>query len=216
MEEKTRKRSALRIFFRTCSGCLLQLLLAVLIVVLIIVIIALLNYKNWENKNAQLFDSFKVNSPEVTISKSNELDSKLAAFQESTIQKESLELDCSLVEILVENAMIESGHQVGRDEIGVVCGQRTLDIYVKVGHKIWTIYKVWQRADDSVDFVVYDVMLGPVSLSNNTFGYVTSEMNNGIKDALNLVLTNGFPGREIEEMYVKKEGIRIVGTKQAS
>lgn len=178
----------------------------------VLAVVSLIRYKNWEQENVVLLESFAVTESDsgAAISALNE---KIMKFQESRIESESLSLDCAEVEVLFEEILSQNYEGLSREDVGVICGERSLDLYVRVWDRFWVAFKLWQRAEGKVDFVVHDVKLGPISVGNCTFGYVTEKMTDGLKDGQRLVLEGGYSEREITEIYLGEDGVRAVGVR---
>ena len=75
----------------------------------------------------------------------------------------------------------------------------------------WVVVQIWQRSEGEVDFAVYDVTVGPFSVAGMTLGRVSGDITKGVQDAISLVMSETYSGRKIEELYLKDDGVRIVG-----
>lgn len=197
-------------FFKNCLGCGCVFIVVVVIIAIVTGILGYRNYKNWQKEESNFLSNMQMSGG---VEVEEELDEKLGDFKESDIERESLYLSCDQLEILLRRVTEDNWESIGVTDVGVVCGDRMIDVYIKFWDSTWVVVKLWQRAEGEVDFVVYDVELGPYSLGGITFGYVSSEFSKGVEDAIDLLSEGDFSGRKIEEMYVQGDGVRFVGVK---
>lgn len=202
------------IFLKTVLRGLLSVIAVVFFVTLVVIVISLIvfafRYETWRVENTDMIEEVAIAEVENRDAVESELNKRLGAFQQSTVQKESMTLTCDMVNVLMENVLEESW-KLEHSETGVTCGERTLTVYLKLRNLWWVSVKVWQRAEGSVEFVVYDVNIGPFSVAGATYGYLSEEMSRGVKDAIALVSSESYSGRKIENLYLEESGMRMVG-----
>lgn len=182
----------------------------VLLATIITLFVFVLRYESWMGKNRELIENIAISDVTSRDAISRELDERLDSFQKSKVQRESMNLTCDMLTVLMEN-VLEEGWQLDREEIGVTCENRSITVYIKLWDLWWVTVDVWQRAEGLPDFVVYDVSIGPFSLAGATFGYLSQEITRGVKDAIELVSGETYSGRKIEQIYLNEGGMRVVG-----
>lgn len=195
----------LRNFFKTCLGCGCAVFLVFWVIVVGLCLLGWQQYRVWEDENSILLESFGTDS-NVGI----DLEEKLMDFGSSQVQLQSMELSCEEVEVLFRDAIVENWDMYNVDSVGVICGDRSLDVYVHVKGG-WFVIELWQTAEGALDFAVVDVSWGPVSLGELSWGYVNAGMSEGIGDAVDLVSQMNFSGRRITEIYVREDGVLVTG-----
>jgi hypothetical protein len=136
--------------------------------------------------------------------------SVLTEFQQSQIEKESLRLTRDEFEGVILQSL-EDNDTGNLEGLDIVTRNRSFDIYVKPQGWPWFIINGWQRQEGSVDLVIYDIKVGPISLSKLSWGWVSGQFSQGVNDSLDLILSGSFAGRKIEEMYIFENGVRFVG-----
>jgi len=200
----------------SCRGCFLSSIVALVVLTVVVFADLLLlgfRYDLWLTQNEELLEGFStgsaVNENESAVR--HDLDDNLERFKNSDIQKEMMWLSCEQVNLVFLDVIEDSWSEFRVESVGVVCNNRSLHIYLEVMDNSWFVVKMWQRAEGSVDFVVYDVMFGPYSLGDLTFGYISEEFSRGVNDAQSLVSEGGFSGRRVEEFDIEEGGIRVVG-----
>lgn len=196
--------------FRRILSCGCFALVAVVVVLVVAGIYCRKRYLDWETESAEMLEGFEMSTEEYDEIEAD-LDSRLEEFRESEVQREMIYLDCDTVNVLFKEVVYENWENLGVEKVGVVCNERSLDVYANYQGSVWVLIKVWQRADGDVDFVVYDVMVGLFSLGTLSFGYVTDQFTEGVQDALELITSGSFSGRKIEEIYIEEEGVRVIG-----
>lgn len=196
---------------RGCISCCVVSVVFFFILVSVVFLLLFLGYDLWFTENRDLLNSFSPDEKSRLIAR-DDLNYNLERFKNSDIQKETIWLSCDQANLVFEDIVKENWNNFGVKNVGVVCDDRSLIVYLEVRSSMWFTVKVWQRAEGSVDFMVYDVMVGPYSLANLTFGYVSEEFSSGVGDAQDLVSRGSFSGRNIEEIYIEDDGVRIIGT----
>lgn len=205
---------AVGVFLKTIGrGCgmvaagIVFILVAGLAIALIVFVV---RYETWASKNESEVERIAITEIESRDALEYQMEKRLTDFQKSKVQRESMALSCDMLGILMENVLEESW-RIENEDVGLVCGNRSMTLSVKMWDLWWVNVKVWQRAEGAVEFVVYDVNIGPFSLAGVTFGYLSEQLSNGVGDALELVSSDAYSGRKIEKMYIDEDGMRIVG-----
>ncbi len=183
--------------------------LGVLGIVIVTVVVLILRYKQWESEKSDFLNN--ITEQEYSDESISEVDELLSEFQASKVERENLRLSRDEIEVIIYESIEENDGERVIEGIEVVTLNRSFDLYVKLEGLPWFIIRGWQRQEGSVDFVIYDVMLGPLSLSTLTWGWASGQFSSGMQDALDIVLSENFSGRRIEEIYVFENGVRIVG-----
>jgi hypothetical protein len=172
-------------------------------------------YGSWAESNHQDYEELTMDlSKSVQGSEAFEsLDDKLERFAEDDVQRETLELSCEETNLFFREILEEHWEDFEVRRFGVVCTERSLDIYMQLKNKLWVKLIIWQRAEGKLDFVIRDVEVGPYSLGGLSWGYVTNEFNKGVKDALEFLDNSELLGRDIVEFYMEEDGLRMIGEK---
>lgn len=206
------KRLIRRFSFGCCSA-IAALSFAVVVIGLISLVVFFVRYETWERDEREVIVDVAIRDVSDREAVRRELDDRLVSFQQSTVQREVLDVDCEMVNVMFEDMMEEHWGMPDRRDVGVACRDRELDFYVRLGNMWWSIVKVWQRSEGAVDFVVYDVNIGPFSIAGLTFGDLSSSMSRGVSDAIGTMTGESYSGRALEKIYVTEEGLKIVGLK---
>jgi hypothetical protein len=209
--ERNKGKGCRRRSLSCCLGCSVLMLIFV-IALIILGFIFVSRYESWLSENREFlsqntYEFYELESEEA------DLERKLDRFSESAVEKETLDIDCEELSILTKNIVEDHWEEYRIERLGTVCSERSVDIYVRLQSNRWVILKLWQRAEGSAEFVVYDIKYGPFSLGTYSFGYITGEFNKGIKDGMDFLSKSDLMGREIVELYVEEDEIRIVGKK---
>jgi hypothetical protein len=211
-EKKPASKNKLRKkLFGCCSGCVVIIVLLAF-VLLGFFLFQLDSYNSWRQSNEEMLTDFERESLEA-IEADKELEESLDRFHENQVERETLTITCDQLRQLTGRTIRSNWEERSVKNLGIVCGERKLDIYIKTDSNIWFVVNLWQRAEGEMDFVVYDIKLGPFSLGKYSFGYVTAEVNKGIEDAVSFLKRSDLLGREIVEIYLEPGEIRIVGEK---
>ncbi|MBN2101009.1 hypothetical protein JW710_03935 [Candidatus Dojkabacteria bacterium] len=193
-----------------CFSCFVLVIFLGLVAVCVVILVVVISYRNWESENSEFLDYLREGSGEDVDRE--DLDKRLREFSESEVQREVVNLSCVEFETLVREA-VEQGAGV-EGEMYLICHERAFDFYTKNSLGLWVQVRMWQRADGDLDFAVYDVLLGPFSLANISFGWLNGEISRGLADAVDLVSSEDFSGRKIVEIYVEEYGVDVVGEKE--
>jgi hypothetical protein len=196
------------------SGCGTVLFLLV-VVSLVGLILFFIRYEQWERQEKEVIQRSAVDPVPGRESAKNELDRRVEEFNTSTVQREVLTLDCDMVNILFEDVASEHWGITDPKDVGVACGDRQFDVYIRVANMWWGVVRIWQRSEGSVDFAVYDMKVGPFSLAGLSWGKATGSMSQGIEDAITVMTTSSYTGRIIEEVYLTEDGMRIIGFRKS-
>ena len=183
--------------------------LGLLGIILFVLFILFVKYRQWEKDESEFLST--IVSQKYSDKQKEELNKKLEEFQKSEVEKESIRLTRNDFEILFWDSITENDVNTDLEGVEIVTLNRSFDLYVKCKKYPWVIVRMWQRQEGSIDFVVYDIKVGPISLSTFSWGWVNSEFSKGVQDAIDLVLSENFSGRKVEEIYVFDNGIRFVG-----
>jgi hypothetical protein len=200
-----------RRLFCCCGGCVGVLFLVFVVGILGLWVLGR-GYNNWYANNKD-FLSEVATDMNANKEVADNLDDKLERFRETEVQKETLDLSCEEMDIIIKRVIKDHWQDVDVQQTGVVCSERNLDVYVQLKGNIWLIFNIWQRANGKVEFLIYDVKVGGYSLGQLSLGYVTQDFNRGIHDALDFLDNSELMGREIVEIYVDSGGVQIVGEK---
>ena len=195
---------------RGCGMLTAGIIFILVVTVVVGLLVFVIRYENWMRQNKEHIQSVAVDDVANRDTVRYELDNRLEEFQTSAVQKESVTLTCDMMVVLVEDVLQESW-KLDRSNTGLTCGDRTMTVYVKLWDMWWVTVKIWQRAEGSVEFVVYDVNIGPFSIAGATFGYLSEEISRGVGDAIALVSSESYSGRKIEKLYMEENGMRMVG-----
>ncbi len=208
------KLRSISIFFKTvfrgCSFIFGSILFVFAIGVIISLVIFLVRYESWMSQNQSIINQAAIEEIPNRKAVKAEMNKRLKAFQQSRVQRESMNLTCDMLAVLIEDTLKE-GWDIDNEDAGIVCDNRSFTVYIKFWELWWITVNVWQRAEGSVDFVVYDVKVGPFSLAGITFGYLSQGITDGVKDATSLVSGDTYSGRKMEKLYLDEGGMRIVG-----
>lgn len=186
-------------------------LLGIVGILLVIILVLFLRYRQWESGNKdelgniinQDYNQYKEEGIAV-----------LKDFQQSKIERENLRLTKDEFEgVLLKSIEDNEGDEL--EGLDFQPRNRSFDIYVKKEGWPWFIIRGWQRKEGSVDIVIYDIKVGPISLSTLSWGWVSSQFTEGVEDSLDLIVSENFSGRKIEEMYIFENGIRFLGVLQS-
>lgn len=185
---------------RSGCGCLFTLLFIVILIMIIVFVVLIyfvVSYENWLSSKETYVNNLVQNDVN-----SGDLERKMEYYNNSEIQRETLDLTCEELEYLVQDAIEE--------DVGLVCHGRGIDVYVKYGN-YWYDIKLWQGVEGRLDFTAYNVLLGPISLSDWSWGLINDEINGGFDEANDLVMESQLTRRKVEEFWVDEDGVRIVG-----
>lgn len=198
--------------------CLYAAVFAVVILLLCIVVVvaSVAKYAAWESDTRDVVELAAVRPVEQRDQVRDELYERLERFQNSSVQRETCEITCPMVNILVEDIASEYWGIEDPGDVGVTCGDRTLTVYIKIMGTAWMVVDLWQRAEGDADFVAYDVSIGPHSLSAVTAGWITSEVTAGIESSIDTVTDPLYSGRRIEKILVTDDGMKVVGVRPES
>ncbi|MBN1618970.1 hypothetical protein JW887_06570 [Candidatus Dojkabacteria bacterium] len=159
----------------------------------------------------ELLETFSNDDPEVN----DEMYGNINDFNESEVEFESISLSCDMIEMYIEDTLKENWPEYNIQEVGVICRDRSLDIYVNINN-VWFSLNFWQRVEGEPDFLVYDISVGPISLAQLTLGTVNSEFTDGFVDGMKIIYSGVFTGRKIEEINIDEDGVMITGRYEAS
>jgi hypothetical protein len=176
-------------------------------ILLVTLLVLFIRYKQWESGNNS--ELMHIKEQNYTQYKEEGV-SVLTEFQQSQIEKESLRLTRDEFEGVILQSL-EDNDTGNLEGLDIVTRNRSFDIYVKPQGWPWFIINGWQRQEGSVDLVIYDIKVGPISLSKLSWGWVSGQFSQGVNDSLDLILSGSFAGRKIEEMYIFENGVRFVG-----
>ncbi len=191
--------------FRTILGCGCIFLICGLCSIATFSAYLTSEYSVWEDNNARLLKSFEDSDVEIEAS----LEEKVEEFSAGGAQSQSMDLSCEEVNVLFSEVISDNWGLSHRD-VGVLCGDRSIEIYVN-SKGVWWVISLWQQAEGNPEFAVVDIKVGPISVGTWSYGYITGEANRGMEEALDVVLDEGFSGRRIEEMTLTEEGVLVVG-----
>jgi len=195
---------------RGCATLIAAVLFIVVVGLVIALVVFVVRYELWAQANKTMLDEVAVTEIENRDAVEYQMNKRLQNFQKSKVQRESMNLTCDMLGVMMENVLEDSWNLEHKD-VGLTCGNRSMTVYIKMWDLWWVNVRIWQRAEGSIEFVVYDVNVGPFSLAGVTFGYLSEEISGGVGDAIDLVTGETYSGRRIEKMYISDDGMRMVG-----
>jgi hypothetical protein len=207
---KKNKNKGRRVFtiVKIVVGRLFLFIFGLLGIVAFTLLILLIRYKQWDGEKSEFLDN--IVNQEYSEEQKTVLEESLLEFQSSGIERENLRLTRDDFEILLIQAINENNGDVVINGIEMVTLNRSFDLYYKQDGYPWMIIRSWQRQDGSLDFIIYDVKVGPISLSTFSWGWISSQFSMGVQDSMDIVFSENFSGRKIEEIYVFDNCIRFV------
>lgn len=191
-------------------GRLGLVILGLLGILLVTVGVLFIRYRQWESdRHSELVNITNQNYSQIK----EEGISLLNEFQQSKIERENLRLTEDEFEGVILYAIEQNSldQHTSIEGLDITTRNRSFDITVKLKGWPWFIIRGWQRKEGEVNILIYDVKVGPISLSSLSWGWVSSEFSSGVEDSLKLILSENFSGRKIEEMYIFENGVRFVG-----
>lgn len=195
-----------------------QMVLAVLFVVVLFTILFMgifaIKYETWVRSEGAVIEERAIRHVADEEGLRVEIERRLTDFTESPIQKETLFLSCDMLTLIIEDVVDEQWGGVPPEDIGVTCGERTLDVNTKLWGIWWMNTRLWQRSAGSIEFAVYDVEVGPFSLAGWTLGNVSNDATSGVRSAWDLFSGGSYSGRRIERIDLSSGGIRVVGVRE--
>ncbi|MFH1547666.1 MAG: hypothetical protein ABIC57_04210 [bacterium] len=196
------------LLFGKVIGRLALFILGIFGILFFTIAVLIARYRQWERQELDFLS--QISNQEYSNIEKDTIEKELTEFQTSRVEKENLRLTRDDFEILLIKSFNEGGNN-DIEAVEMVTLNRAFDIYIKTEGFPWMVVRVWQRQEGVPDFAVFDVKVGPISLSKLSWGWISSEFSKGVGDAMDLVLSDSFGGRKISELYIFENGIRIVG-----
>ncbi|MDD3662080.1 MAG: hypothetical protein PHG63_03360 [Candidatus Dojkabacteria bacterium] len=206
----SKKTGVIRRILRGCFVGVAGVIFIAVLGALISIVIFVVRYEVWLGGAREEIAPIIEGRSEDRTAVQASIQQKLKKFQQSTVQKEVLRMDCEEAEVYIEDVALENWGMTS-DSVGLTCSDRRLDLYFKLWDLWWTKVRLWQRAEGALDIAVYDVTVGPFSAAGVTMGSLSSAMSEGVKDAISLVSGGNYSGRTIDELYISDDGLRLIG-----
>ncbi|MBD3329089.1 hypothetical protein GF357_01190 [Candidatus Dojkabacteria bacterium] len=178
------------------------------------------NYQDWEKQFTSEVAQTEVlsMSDEAKMTElSDQVESKITAFSESTEIVDFIEFNVNEVEYLLGQKLSDSmpdGLEI--DKIYIESGDGRWDIYFQPKSSTrkvfpWISLAVTKAEVESPRVKIDAVRVGEYDVSEFGVGFLVDDLNSGYTEALNLVNENEFTGRRFENIELEVNGLIVKG-----